>query len=293
MATTSSFKNLKKSSSSTDKLTKALADSQNKKVDERFWQPEVDKAGNGYAVIRFLDSPEVDGDAGLPFVQYFAHGFQGPGGWYIENSLTTLGKDDPVSEWNSLLWNSGVEANKKQASAQKRKLNFVSNILVVTDAAHPEKEGKVFLFRYGKKIFDKIKEKLEPQFPDEPKVNPFNMWEGANFKLKIRNVEGYRNYDKSEFDAPSAVAKTDDEIEKIWKTEYSLKEFIDPSKFKTYDQLKARLDKVLGKAPEVNSSAATASLDQVSEGGTATPEVTTTETDDDGSLDMFKKLAED
>ena len=280
----SSLKNLRKNSS-IDKLTKALADTQKNKADERFWQPEVDKAGNGYAIIRFLDSPEVDGPNGLPFVQYWAHGFQGPGGWYIENSLTTLGKDDPVSEYNSLLWNSGIEANKKLASAQKRKLNYVSNILVITDSAHPEKEGKVFLFRYGKKIFDKIKEKLEPQFPDEPKVNPFNMWEGANFKLKIRNVEGYRNYDKSEFDAPSPVAATDEEIEKIWKQEFSLTEFVDPSKFKTYDQLKARLDKVLGKDSPA-TSAETASLDQVSEN------VTVTETEDD-SLDMFKKLAEE
>lgn len=290
MATSSTFKNLKKSSSSTDKLTKALQDTQKNKVDERFWQPEVDKAGNGYAIIRFLDSPEVDGDSGLPFVTYFAHGFQGPGGWYIENSLTTLGKDDPVSEYNSGLWNSGVEANKKLASAQKRKLNYISNILVVTDAAHPEKEGKVFLFRYGKKIFDKIKEKLEPQFPDEPKVNPFNMWEGANFKLKIRNVEGYRNYDKSEFDVVSAVAKSDEEIEKIWKSEYSLKEFIDPSKFKTYEQLKSRLDKVLGMTGATTTSKAedTSLDDKVSE----KPEVQS-ESDDDGSLDMFKKLAEE
>ena len=239
------FNKLKKNDS-LDKLTKALADTQKGKGDDRFWQPVVDNAGNGYAIIRFLDAPAVDGDDGLPFVQYWSHGFQGPGGWYIENSLTTLGQDDPVSEYNSKLWNSGSEANKKIASAQKRQLNYVSNILVVSDSAKPENEGKVFLYRYGKKIFDKIKEKLEPQFPDEPKMNPFNFWEGANFKLKIRKVEGYRNYDKSEFDAPSAVAKTDAEIEKIWKSEYSLKEFLDPKNYKSYDVLKSRLDKVLG-----------------------------------------------
>jgi hypothetical protein len=242
-----------KKNNSFDKLKKAVASTASgggeKKsyVDDRVWQPEVDKAGNGYAVIRFLDSPAVDGEDGLPFVQVWSHAFQGPGGWYIENSLTTLGKNDPVSEYNTQLWNSGVEANKEIARKQKRKLTYVANILVVSDAKHPENEGKVFLFKFGKKIFDKINEKLNPQFEDEKPVNPFDFWKGANFKLKIRNVEGYRNYDKSEFDVQSALNDGDDAaIEKVWKSAYSLKEFVSADNFKSYDELKAKLNRVLG-----------------------------------------------
>jgi hypothetical protein len=242
-----------KKNNSFDKLKKAVASTASgggeKKsyTDDRVWQPEVDKAGNGYAVIRFLDSPSVDGEDGLPFVQVWSHAFQGPGGWYIENSLTTLGKNDPVSEYNTQLWNSGVEANKEIARKQKRKLTYVANILVVSDAKHPENEGKVFLFKFGKKIFDKINEKLNPQFEDEKPVNPFDFWKGANFKLKIRNVEGYRNYDKSEFDVQSALLDGDDAaIEKVWKSAYSLKEFVSADNFKTYDELKTKLNRVLG-----------------------------------------------
>ena len=196
-----SLSSLKKGSS-LDKLKKAVEQSSagngggGKNVDERFWQPEVDAAGNGYAVIRFLDTPAVDGEDGLPWVQIWSHGFQGPGGWYIENSLTTLGKTDPVSEYNTVLWNSGIEANKEIARKQKRKLTYIANVLVISDAKRPQNEGKVFLFKFGKKIFDKIKEQLEPQFQDEKPMNPFDFWKGANFKVKIRNVEGYRNYDK-------------------------------------------------------------------------------------------------
>jgi len=247
-----SLANLKNKSSSLDKLKKAVEQSSagnggGKNVDERFWQPEVDAAGNGYAVIRFLDTPAVDGEDGLPWVQIWSHGFQGPGGWYIENSLTTLGKTDPVSEYNTVLWNSGIEANKEIARKQKRKLTYVANVLVVSDAKRPQNEGKVFLFKFGKKIFDKIKEQLEPQFADETPMNPFDFWKGANFKIKIRNVEGYRNYDKSEFEAPAALLSGDDDkIEKVWKSAYSLKEFLKPENFKSYDELKAKLDKVLG-----------------------------------------------
>ena len=243
--------NLKKGSS-LDKLKKAVESSSagkggGKNVDDRFWQPEVDAAGNGYAVIRFLDTPAVDGEDGLPWVQIWSHGFQGPGGWYIENSLTTLGKTDPVSEYNTVLWNSGVEANKEIARKQKRKLTYIANVLVVSDAKRPQNEGKVFLFKFGKKIFDKIKEQLEPQFADETPMNPFDFWKGANFKVKIRNVEGYRNYDKSEFDTSAALFEGDDaKIEKVWKSAYSLKDFLKPENFKSYDELKAKLDKVLG-----------------------------------------------
>jgi hypothetical protein len=246
-----SLSSLKKGSS-LDKLKKAVEASSagntgGKNVDDRFWQPEVDAAGNGYAVVRFLDTPAVDGEDGLPWVQIWSHGFQGPGGWYIENSLTTLGKTDPVSEHNTVLWNSGIEANKEIARKQKRKLTYIANILVVSDAKRPQNEGKVFLFKFGKKIFDKIKEQLEPQFADETPMNPFDFWKGANFKIKIRNVEGYRNYDKSEFESPAALFNGDDaQIEKVWKSAHSLKDFLKPENFKSYDELKAKLDKVLG-----------------------------------------------
>jgi hypothetical protein len=255
-----SLSSLKKGSS-LDKLKKAVEASSagnggNKNVDDRFWQPEVDAAGNGYAVIRFLDTPAVDGEDGLPWVQIWSHGFQGPGGWYIENSLTTLGKTDPVSEYNTVLWNSGVEANKEIARKQKRKLTYIANVLVISDAKRPQNEGKVFLYKFGKKIFDKIKEQLEPQFADETPMNPFDFWKGANFKVKIRNVEGYRNYDKSEFESPAALFNGDDaQIEKVWKSAHSLKDFLKADNFKSYDELKAKLDKVLGAG---GSTAATA-----------------------------------
>jgi hypothetical protein len=241
------FKSLKAASGkkSLETLTAELSKmtgGEGKTSDDRFWTPTVDKAGNGYAVIRFLPPPENED---VPFVRIFDHGFQGPGGWYIENSLTTLGKNDPVSEYNSNLWNSGIEANKEIARKQKRRLHFISNIYVVTDSGNPANEGKVFLFKYGKKIFDKLKEAMEPQFADEEAINPFDLWAGANFKLKIRQVEGYRNYDKSEFDKVNPLLKDDEKLEAIWKSEHSLKEFLSPSNFKSYEELKARLSKVL------------------------------------------------
>lgn len=255
-----SLSSLKKGSS-LDKLKKAVEASSagntgSKNVDDRFWQPEVDAAGNGYAVVRFLDTPAVDGEDSLPWVQIWSHGFQGPGGWYIENSLTTLGKTDPVSEHNTVLWNSGIEANKEIARKQKRKLTYIANILVVSDAKRPQNEGKVFLFKFGKKIFDKIKEQLEPQFADETPMNPFDFWKGANFKIKIRNVEGYRNYDKSEFESPAALLDGDDaKIEQVWKSAHSLKDFLKADNFKSYDELKAKLDKVLGAGGVAGASA--------------------------------------
>lgn len=245
----SSFANLKSASSNLDKLAKAiekLNSAETPTKEDNFWKPEVDKAGNGYAVIRFLPQPSVDGDDALPWVKVFNHGFQGPGGWYIENSLTTLNQKDPVSEYNSQLWNSGIEANKEVARKQKRRLSYMANIYVVEDSKNPQNEGKVFLYKFGKKIFDKINEAMNPAFEDEKPLNPFDMWAGANFKLKIRKVEGYQNYDKSEFESPSALLNDDDKLEAIWKKEYSLKEFLAPENFKSYDDLKARLDKVLG-----------------------------------------------
>lgn len=212
-------------------------------VDERFWQPSVDQSGNGFAIIRFLDAPKGEDD---PYIQLFSHAFQGPGGWYIENSLTTIGKQDPISAYNRRLWNSGVESDKDIARNQKRKLSYIANIYVMKDPANPENEGKVFLYRFGKRIFDKIKDKMEPEFEDESPVNIFDFWEGSNFRLKIRNVAGYRNYDKSEFDAPTPIFEDDSEIEKVWLQEHSLKEFVAEENFKSYSELKTRLDKVLG-----------------------------------------------
>ena len=246
-----SFANLKRNRSSFEKLSKAVeatsAGTENSKDDNRFWQPEVDKAGNGMAVIRFLPAPAVDGDDALPWVRTFSHGFQGPGGWFIDNCLTTLNEKCPVCEHNNTLWNSGIEANKDVARKQKRKLSYIANILVVSDPSNPENEGQIKLFKFGKKIFDKITEAMNPEFADESPVNPFDMWEGANFKLKIRNVEGYRNYDKSEFADKSALLDGDDaKLEELWKKEFSLKEFTEKKQFKPYDQLKSRLDKVLG-----------------------------------------------
>ena len=218
-------------------------------VDERFWKADLDKAGNGYAVIRFL--PPIEGED-LPWVRVFNHGFQGPGGWYIENSLTTLGKKDPCAEYNSGLWATGVEANKDIVRKQKRRLTYFANIRVVEDAKRPENEGKVFLFKFGKKIFDKVNDQMNPQFEDESPVNPFDFWEGANFKLKIRKVEGFTNYDKAEFAAPTPMSEDDEDMEKVWKQQYSLQDFLKPDNFKSYEELASRLNKVLGRGIDPN-----------------------------------------
>ena len=239
-----SFASLKKSTY-TDLLSKAesLNKTEVRGADERIWKPEVDKAGNGYAVIRFLPAP--DGED-LPWAQVWSHAFQGPGGWYIENSLTTLGKKDPVSDLNRELWNSGNDADKDVARKQKRKLSYYSNIYVISDPANPDNEGRVFLYKYGKKIFDKLTEAMQPAFADETPINPFDFWKGADFKVKIRKVEGYWNYDKSEFAEPSTLKGFDDtELETVWKQQYSLTEFTSADKFKTFDELDARLQTVL------------------------------------------------
>ena len=264
-------------------------------ADTRFWQPEVDKAGNGYAIIRFLPAPKGED---LPWVRLFSHGFQGPGGWYIENSLTTLNEKDPVGEYNSMLWNRGDEAGKEQARKQKRRLNYISNIYVVKDPSNPQNEGKVFLYKFGKKIFDKINDLMNPEFEDEAAINPFDFWEGANFKMKIRNVEGYRNYDKSEFDSASALLDEDDELERIWGTQYSLQEFLDRKNFKSFAELQAKLNRVLG-ATAVSSTAEEVNEDVFNEPRqTAAPKAEETETpwseeSSDDSLDFFKQMAED
>jgi len=283
------FSKLKSNRTDFQKLTKAIdsinSPAEGSKDDDRFWQPEVDKAGNGMAIIRFLPAPAVDGDDALPWARIFNHGFQGPGGWYIENSLTTLGQQDPVSEYNSVLWNSGIEANKEIARKQKRRLTYIANVLIVSDPKNPENEGQIKLYKFGKKIFDKLTEAMNPQFEDEKAVNPFDFWNGANFKIKIRQVEGYRNYDKSEFESPSALYDGNDEkLETIWKKEYSLKEFLDPKHFKSYDMLKAKLDKVLG----IDGAAPVAKT----KAEDFTPK-TSSDLDEDEELDYFKSLAED
>ena len=243
-----SFANLKKQSklgSLTEKLVKEVEKMNTSagSSDERVWKLECDKSGNGYAVIRFLPAPEGED---LPFVKLYSHAFQGPGGWYIENSLTTLGQKDPISEYNSELWNNGTDAGKEIARKQKRKLTYISNIYVVKDPANPENEGKVFLFKYGKKIFDKLTAAMQPEFEDEEAIDPFDFWKGANFKLKAKNVAGYRNYDSSEFANSSALLDDDEELEAIWKRQYSLAELVAPDQFKTYDELKKRMSYVLG-----------------------------------------------
>ena len=292
----SSFANLKRNRSDIKTLTKAIeATSQpaeaGSKDDTRFWQPEVDKAGNGMAVIRFLPAPAVDGDDALPWVRTFSHGFQGPGGWFIDNCLTTLNEKCPVCEHNNTLWNSGIEANKEIARKQKRKLSYVANILVVSDPTNPSNEGQIRLYKFGKKIFDKITEAMNPEFADETPVNPFDMWEGANFKLKIRNVEGYRNYDKSEFADVSALLDGNDEkLEELWKKEYSLKDFTEKKNFKPYDQLKGRLDKVLGftGAPIAKTKAEDTVASFKDDVSVLDSKIS--ESDDD--LDYFKSLAD-
>ena len=211
--------------------------------DERFWKPELDKSGNGYAVIRFLPAPKGED---IPWQRMFSHSFQGPGGWYIENSLTTINKNDPVGEVNRRLWNSGSEADKETARRQKRKLSYYTNIYVVTDTKHPEHEGKVCLYKFGKKIFDKVMEAMQPQFDDEEAINPFDLWKGANFKLKIRKVDGFWNYDKSEFDAVTPLLDTDAALEKVYDAEYPLKPFHEESNFKSYVELKEKMERVLG-----------------------------------------------
>ena len=297
-----SFKDLKKQSklgSLTAKLVKEVEKMNNNGAsgDERTWKLDVDKSGNGYAVIRFLPAPEGED---LPFVKLYSHAFQGPGGWYIENSLTTLGQKDPVSEYNTQLWNNGTDAGKETARKQKRKLTYMSNIYVVKDPANPENEGKVFLFKYGKKIFDKLTAAMQPEFEDEEAIDPFDFWQGANFKLKAKNVAGYRNYDSSEFAAVSPLLDDDDALEGLWKKQYSLAEIVAADQFKSYEDLKKRLEYVLGsKRPAQDPDVFEEDNDRgeaeelVTAAVSAPPTTSTVDKEEDDALSYFAKLAEE
>jgi hypothetical protein len=310
-----SFSDLKKQSrlgSLTSKLTKEI-EKMNKTggsggTDERLWKLDVDKAGNGYAVIRFLPAP--DGEE-LPWAKVYSHAFQGPGGWYIENSLTTNGGKDPVSEYNRILWNSGADEDKEQARKQKRKLTYTANIYVVKDPSNPANEGQVFLYKFGKKIFDKITAAMQPEFEDEEAIDPFDFWQGANFKLKAKNVAGYRNYDSSEFAAQGALLDDDDAMETIWKKQHSLEEFVKPDQFKTYEELDKRMNAVL------NPSATSRRVDPdtfdeqenvvmksrqqqreeerivPSKPDFNSPDIKASSNDDDDALSYFQRLAEE
>ena len=271
--------------------------------DERYWKPELDKTGNGFAVVRFLPTPQNEE---MPWVSYFDHGFQGPGGWYIEKSLTTLNKKDPVSEYNTQLWNTGIEANKEIARKQKRRLHYVSNVYVVSDPKNPDNEGKVFLYKYGKKIFEQLKEAISPAFEDEAAINPFDLREGANFKIKIRKVDGYWNYDKSEFDSVAPLFEDEDKLNETFSSAYSLTDIIAPSEFKTYEELKEKLDRVLGLTGSVSTSTAESvaeDLEEVPWSNVNTESVadepvissaeSTSPSEDEDAMDYFKKLAQD
>ena len=310
-----SFADLKKQSSLgslTQKLVKEVEKMSTTSGgdDDRLWKPELDKTGNGFAVIRFLPAPEGEE---LPWAKMYSHAFQGPGGWYIENSLTTVGQKDPVSEHNRELWNSGSDKDKETVRKQKRKLSYYSNIYVVKDPANPQNEGKVFLFKFGKKIFDKILNSMQPEFEDEEPINPFDFWSGANFRLKIRKVEGYWNYDKSEFDSPSALLDDDDALEALWKKEYSLSAIVAPDQFKSYEDLDKRLKYVLG---QKSARAAVQEQEDEYESYTQTPskeenviaeleqsyarskspslpKIETSDEDEDDALSYFQRLAED
>ena len=285
-----SFADLKSKSGSFEKLqtelAKVNAPTQTSYEDARLWKPDLDKSGNGFAILRFLPQPSGED---LPWVRLWNHAFSGPGGWYIENSLTTIGKNDPVSEYNTELWNSGNEADKETARKQKRILKYYSNVLVVSDPKHPENDGTIRLFRFGKKIFDKITEAMNPAFEDEEAMNPFDMWKGANFKLKIRKVDGYWNYDKSEFDSVSEIEGGDDRLEEIYNGLHSLQEFVDPKNFKTYDELKEKLHKTL----TGSSVKGTVEVyNPPSEAVAAADEAIAT-TDEEDTLSYFAKLADE
>ena len=304
-----SFAALKNNRTDLSKLVEAAssgpAGETRQSEDDRFWQPIRDKAGNGYAVIRFLPG---DAEAPTPWVRYWDHFFKGPTGqWYVEKSLTSIGQADPLSESNSKLWNEdGSEEAKRIVRERKRNLRYISNVLIISDPSAPENEGQVKLYRFGKKIFDKIMDSMQPQFPDEAPVNPFDMWNGADFTIKIRKVEGYPNYDASSFKSSSAIPGSDDELETIYNKQIDLSEWTNPENFKSYEELKARLATVLGeRAPRtVRQEVSLDNNDQAHElavrdnppvASAPEPVISTAESsmDEDDTMKYFAKLAQD
>ena len=286
------FSDLKKRSGNVSDLSDKMEKMNDKKSykDDRYWRPELDKSSNGYAVIRFLPAA---GDEELPFARLYTHGFQGKGGWFIENCPTTLGKKCPVCEGNTELWNSGLESDKDIARGRKRRLSYISNILVVSDPTNPQNEGKVFRYKYGKKIFDKIQESMKPEFEDESPVDPFDFWKGANFKLKVRKVAGYINYDKSEFEAPTALFDGDDSrLENLWKSEYSLQDIVAPTEFKSHEDLKEKFDGVIGNDIRSTQDDSFTETAENIEPETTTVSTPAAETEED-ALSFFNKLAAD
>jgi len=286
------FSDMKKRSGDISSLSDKMEKMNDKKSykDDRYWRPELDKASNGYAVIRFLAAP---GDEELPFARLYTHGFQGKGGWMIDNCPTTLGKKCPVCEANNELWNSGLESDKDVARGRKRRLSYISNILVVSDPSNPQNEGKVFLYKYGKKIFDKIQESMKPEFEDESPVDPFDFWKGANFKLKVRKVAGYINYDKSEFESQSALFDGDDSrLENLWKSQYSLQDIIAPTEFKSHEELKEKFDGVVGNDIRSTRDDSVNTTAENIEPETTTVSTPAAETEED-ALSFFNKLAAD
>lgn len=290
-----SFADLKrKSQSNFEFLQKELEKSSTQSgADERLWKPELDASGNGYAVVRFLPAPEGES---VPWAKIYSHAFQGPGGWLIDNCLTTNGDKCPVCAANQKLWNSGHESDKEIARQRKRKLSYYSNIYVVNDSKNPDNNGKVFLFKYGKKIHDKILAAMQPEFQDETPVNVFDFWEGANFKIKIRTIGGYWNYDASEFAAPTALSSDDEEMERIWKQQYSLEAFTASDQFKSYEELENRMSIVLGTTPNPVTRQVQEEEDQEPVLVASTParrEPSTSDDSDDDALSYFARLAEE
>lgn len=301
------FKDLKKRTNALQELQKKIEDDNKPSYakDERIWSPTRDKAGNGFAIIRFLPAHDEED---MPFVKLYSHGFQDKGGWYIENSLTTLGQKDPCGQMNSADWATGDEELRNIVRKRSRKTNYYSNIYVVKDAGNPENEGKVFIFRYGTKIFEKIMDMVNGNEVEGRKaVNVFNMWEGANFELRVKKVAGYPNYDSSTFSAPGVLENFDDgQLESIYNREHKLQPLVAPDQFKTFDELQDRLDIVLGlkSAPAKGSSTAkkeTVSIDEkpvfakpplaADDDDDESTEETTSD-DDDESLSYFQSLVD-
>ena len=298
---------LKNRQSAMDNMVQSLQKDINKESrggdDDRIWKPKMGSDNTGYAVVRFLPGSDV---SKTPWVRVYDHGFQGPTGkWYIENSLTTIGQKDPVSEYNSRLWNNGTEAGKEQARKQKRRTSYYANVLVIKDPANPQNEGKVKLYKFGQKIFDKVMSAMQPEFADEDPVNPFDLIEGANFRIKIKMVAGYWNYDASDFERQSPLSEDEEKLEKVFNAQHDVHELIAPEQFKSYEELQTKLNEVLGEGPTAQETTVARQTEAVEEKSefddyfkSETPSSTDTvsndtSADDDDLESYFKNLAAD